>query len=354
MTLGAKSWSPSKGLLFWSFGLLFGAASVLIGCSSGERSHRTYTGAAQGTTYRITIVGSNQNERELSAMIEGIFLAMDASMSTYVPSSIISRLNTGDTNTRVDTYFSEVYRYAWTLSEESDGAFDCTVGALVNAYGFGPQGRVLKVDSIQLAKILSRTGYEKVHLFTDSTGTGIRFEVDSMQLDFNALAQGYTVDVLADSIAARGYNDFLIEVGGELAARGLNSRNEPWKIGIDRPSETIDTEDRFVALVQLQNQALATSGNYRKFWVDSVTGVKYVHSINPKTGRAVSSNLLSCTITAPRAMQADAWATACMIIGFERALELIQAEVALEAMFVYVDESGEVLTHQTESFPILE
>ena len=175
-----------------------------------------------------------------------------------------------------------------------------------------------------------------------------------MQLDFNALAQGYTVDVLADSIAARGHDDFLIEVGGELAARGLNSRNEPWKIGVDRPSETIDAEDRFVALVQLQNQALATSGNYRKFWVDSVTGEKYVHSINPQTGRAVSSNLLSCTITAPRAMQADAWATACMIVGFERALEFVQPQPGIEGMFVYIDESGAVRTHQTESFPILE
>jgi len=350
MILGANSKSPFTGLLFWrrAFTLAIGLFA-LSACGPEEATWRAYTGSAQGTTYRISVVSEGQNEPELSLLVEEIFAAIDSSMSTYIPTSLISRINSGDTAAVLDPHFIRVFDAAWELSAQCEGLFDCTVGALVNAYGFGPRGRILEVDSASLKRILARTGYNLVRRVDEK----LIMDRDSISLDFNALAQGYTVDVIADSLMARGFEHFLVEVGGELLAHGNNSRGEPWKIGIDRPNETINDQDRFVALAQLENCAMATSGNYRKFWENPDTGEKCVHSINPKTGKAESSNLLSCTIVAPNAMRADGCATACMIMGYKRARQWIALQPDLEAMLVYADDRGDVKIYQTEKFPSL-
>lgn len=327
-----------------AFKILIIAAALSSACSVRPEGQLVrYQGEAQGTTYQITTVVENP-ESSFESQIDSIFKAVDRSMNPWHPSSLISKLNEGDTTVRVDALFLEVFKSARDIHNATDGRFDITVGALVNAYGFGPTGP-LRVDSARVDSLMKYVGMDKVRIengrvMTDPAG---------MVFDFNAIAQGYTVDLLAEFLENEGVTNYLVEVGGELRAKGVNLEGRIWRVGIDKPTKERG-EDPFQAIVALPGKSLATSGNYRKFRVDEVTGQKFVHTVDPTTGYTVQQNLLSATVVADKAMIADGYATAFMVMGLKSSIELVESRDDLDAMFVYSNDQGEWEVYQSPGF----
>ncbi len=309
---------------------LFIIVTLLFACTPNQQVERNYIqlqGNAQGTTFQILYYDSLQ--REFSAQIDILLKQMDISLSTYVPQSIISRVNKNDSAVVLDEHFINVFNRAQEIAMLSDGAFDITVAPLVNAYGFGFTKKE-NVDSLLVDSLLRYVGFQKVKI---EEGKLIK-EQSAIQLDFNAIAQGYSVDVLADFLEEKGVEDYMVEIGGELRCKGVNAKGNYWNIGIDKPLE--NTEKREMqTVVPLKNKAMATSGNYRKFYENG--GKKYSHTINPKTGWPVKHQLLSATVLADDAMSADAFATVFMVMGKDVAIEFLEKhkELNLQVYFIY-------------------
>lgn len=320
--------------------------AFLIACDSQQEDVMVVTnrGPAQGTFYNITYLATQGIDYRES--IDSILFVVDQSMSLWKPNSTISRLNKGDT---IDSgagfiHFMNVFRAGQKVAKETNGAFDLSVAPLVNYWGFGPEART-NVDSAQADSLRQFVGYEKLQTISDSG-----FLKPGMQVDMNAIAQGYSVDIIAHFLDIKGIKNYLVEIGGEIKTRGRNNRGDLWTIGINKPSEDSKVAEQLQVIVGLDSAALATSGNYRKFWEDEATGIKYVHTINPQTGYPVKTRLLSASIVTDNCALADAWATACMVLGLERAQELVSANDNLEAYFVYSDLYGNWQTWQTPGF----
>jgi thiamine biosynthesis lipoprotein len=317
--------------------------SFLLFINCNQQTNRTIKahGNAQGTTYQITYLDrSNSNYKKA---IDSILNKIDLSLSTYVPTSLISRINKNDMSVIVDDYFIEVFNKSMEVSEKTNGLFDVTVAPVVNAWGFGFTKKA-KVDSSMIDSLLDFIGYKMVRL----EGRKLVKQKPQTMLDFNALAQGYTVDVLAAYLESKGISNYLVELGGEVKAKGRKNNDEYWTIGIDQPNET-PTEGRpLTAIVKLKDRALATSGNYRKFYIED--GKKYAHIIDPGTGYHAKHNLLSATILADDCMTADAYATAFMVMGLERSKIFLSKhqELQLEVFFIY-DENGDWKTYTSET-----
>ncbi len=299
-------------------------------------------GEAQGSTYSVKFI--SDEEQDLKSAFDSIFKAFDASMSTYQPNSKISAVNIGDTTIVVDPMFIAVLSRSNQIAKETQGQFDVTVGPLVDLWGFGKKTH-LEIDSAKIDSTKQFVGYKMI------SWNSSKVEIPKgYRIDFNAIAQGYTVDVIAAFLEKKGIDRYMVEVGGEVRAKGLNRQNEAWKIGVDKPSEEIDQEDRFQLIVGLKDKALATSGNYRKFWVDQVTGIKYAHTIDPISGFPARNQLLSATLIANNCMDADGYATACMVMGTEKALKFVESKPDLEAYLIYSDENGDWQVAQTTGF----
>lgn len=298
-------------------------------------------GPAQGSTYNISyLVSPGIDYRR---QIDSILFEIDKSMSLWDEQSTISKLNRGEVVVP-DPLFIEVFKKSKQISRETLGAFDISVAPLVSYWGFGPQEHG-KLDSARVDSIRAFVGFRKLVNVLDSNKLP-----KGMKVDMNAIAQGFTVDVIAQFLFSKGVTNFMVEVGGELRTSGRTIDKRIWTIGVDKPQENLDTENRFQVILALDSLALATSGNYRKFWVDEETGMKYVHTINPKTGYPVKTRLLSSTIITDNAMEADAWATVCMVVGLEEAIKLINENRNLEAYFVYSDLEGNWQIWQSEGF----
>ena len=322
---------------------LFQIASCVIFFFSCNQHDRTIyvRGEAQGTTYNITY--SAPEKTNYKNEIDSLFKAVDQSLSTYVPGSIISRINRNDTGVVADKYFIDVFRKAQEISQQTNGAFDVTVAPIVNAWGFGFTKRA-RIDSATIDSLLRFVGYQKIKL----EGGAIVKTNPGMMLDFNAIAQGYTVDLLSSFLESIGINNYLVELGGEVRTKGKKNNGEDWKIGIDQPNETYTEGRPLKAIVSLKNKALATSGNYRKFYVEN--GRKYAHIIDPHTGYPAKHNLLSATVIANDCMTADAFATAFMVMGLEKAKQFLSKDkqLGLEVFFIY-DEQGTWKTYTSET-----
>ncbi|HPE23904.1 MAG TPA: FAD:protein FMN transferase, partial [Bacteroidales bacterium] len=260
------------------------------------------------------------------------FTEIDNSLSIYNDSSVISAINANRSNL-TDTLFREVFRASLQISSESGGLFDITIGPLVKAWGFGPDA-IKRFDESMLDSLLALVGMDKVGLEGDRI---VKADPD-MFLDVNAIAQGYTVDLVADLIVRSGITQCLVEVGGEVRTVG-DKHGMGWKVGIDTPADGNYVPGADIqARIRLDNLALATSGNYRKFFVED--GIKYSHTIDPRTGYPVRHTLLSATIIAPTGAVADAWATACMVGGKDEAIAFIEKYDFLEGYLIYSDENG--------------
>ena len=317
------------------------ALLMAVACSSpADKVQIQNTGWAQGTTYSIqyvTVPGA-----DLHDSIRLVLANIDRSMSTYVKGSLISRLNAGE-RVQLDQDFLHVLLLSREIWQASNGAFDPTVKPLVDAWGFGPTGGVSAAPN-NLDSLVKLVGLDKVLLRGDSLVLP-----KGMQLDFNAIAQGYSSDALAALLERNGVVNYMVEVGGEVAARGTNVDGRVWRIGIDEPSDSL-TERKLIAVVELKDAGLATSGNYRKYWTDS-NGQRFVHTIHPAKGVPVKSNLLSASIMAETAAKADGLATACMVLGWPEASQWIQTQKGVEAYLVYLNERGETSIWKSKDFP---
>ena len=325
--------------------LLFLWFMIFFSCSGDgpEFVKNQKVGGALGTSYSLIYL--TPKPLDLQKEIDSVFAAVNRSLSTYIPSSDISKINAGDTGIVVDDMFREVFELSKKVYEVTDGYFDPTVGALVNAWGFGP-GQQRVMDSLQVQDLLAHVGFDKVSLNADNT---IAMADTNVYFDFNAIAKGYAIDRLARLLDANGVQNYLLEVGGELVSKGENRiKNKPWVVGIDDPQ--LENERKLKITIYLKNKALASSGNYRHFRIDSVTGKKYVHTIDPKTGFTKNSNTLAATILADNCATADAYATAFMAMDLDDSLKLLTAQQELEAYIVYLDEKGESQEFMTPGF----
>ncbi len=315
----------------------------LYSCSYGVK--RNYnSGEALGTTYSITYL--TNRPMDLQKEIDSVFAAINASMSTYIPDSDISRINRGDSTVVIDSMFREVMSISARVHSRTRGYFDPTVGVLVNAWGFGPGPQLGNMDSVQVDSLLKFVGFAKVSITPEF---GIRKEHPGIQIDFNAIAKGYTVDRLAALMDRRGVANYLIEVGGELVGRGGNALKEkPWIVGIDDPQ--VETGRQLKKKVELKNRALASSGNYRKFRIDSASGRRYVHTIDPISGFTKDSNVLAASVMANSCAVADAYATAFMAMDLDESIKLLVEQKELEAYIIYLNEEGQTEEFMTTGF----
>lgn len=313
---------------------------LLNGCSFLQKGEYFYNeGGTQGTSYHI--VYQNPKNFDLHDSIKNILHRFDLSLSSYIPNSTISKVNRNE-EVELDFYFTEVFAASLEVYKQSEGLFDITVAPLVNAWGFGPE-RKLNMDKKVVDSLLQVIGMDKVKIADNR----IQKTDPRVKIDVNAIAQGYSCDVVASFLEGMGIRNYLVEIGGEIVSKGHNAEGNTWRVGIDRPAEgSMIPGQELQAVVELKNKGLATSGNYRKFIEEN--GVKYAHTINPKTGYPVMSNLLSATIVAKDCMTADAYATVCMVAGLEKSKEIIQKVGGLEAYLIYSDENGEYKIYTTK------
>ena len=314
---------------------------VLYGCSQKEDFIRI-TGSAQGSTYSIICrKQAGLTLEKVSENVSRILTAIDNSLSVYNDSSLISQINRNE-DVKPDRYFMEVFNLSREISELTEGAFDITVGPLVKAWGFGPDSRK-NIDPAKLDSLMQYVGFNKVRI---AEGRLVK-DNPCVVLDVNAIAQGYTADVIGRFFDSLGVSNYLIEVGGEVLVKGTKAGN-PWRIGIDRPFDNNLTPGADLkAIIKLTDRSLATSGNYRKFYEEE--GVKYSHTIDPVTGIPARNRLLSATIIARECAVADAVATACMVMGLEKSVDFILTHPEFEAYIIYSGSSGNYESWISES-----
>ncbi len=312
----------------------------LISHTRPKGEYMQIAGFTQGTTYHITY--ESKKGEDLKKSIDSLLADFDNSLSTYLPNSLISRFNKNEPGLHADKKFRDVFIKSYEVYKKTDGAFDITVAPIVNALGFGTTD-TLNVDSTMIDSLLQYVGMEKVKLQGDTLVKSDRH----VTLDVNALAQGYSVDVVTDYLENRKIRNYMVEIGGEIRAGGKNEKGEYWRIGIDKPVDSnYIPGTELQSIVKLNDRSLATSGNYRKFYVKN--GIKYVHTINPKTGYPVISNLLSATVVAKDCMTADAYATAFMVIGTDRSIRFLNENRFLDAYLIYSDEKGDFKVYYTK------
>ncbi len=314
--------------------------TATTGCNGPSEKLVQVNGEAQGTSYHITYI--SKDPTDLKPAIDALLRKIDTSMSTYLPVSVISRMNRNDTNARADGYFTSVFNKSMEVGDVTNGLFDVTVAPLVNAWGFGPKAKS-RIDRSLIDSLHSFVGYRMLQLLD---GKLVK-EKPGIQVDFNALAQGYSVDVIAAMLAEKGINNYLVELGGELSAKGSRF-GDSWKVGIDQPDSSMTDGRKLEAVIKLNNRALATSGGYRKFFTEN--GQRYTHIIDPRTGYPVKQNLLSTTVLAPDAITADAYATAFLVMGLDESKRFIanHPELYLDVFFIY-DQGGEWKTYSTSN-----
>lgn len=328
-------------------------AVLVTACGTTPKENIYYIkGEAQGTTYGITYIAKAPVEK---AAIDSILQVIDLSMSTYIDNSLISKINKGE-NLPIDPHFEKVLSASMDIYKQSNGSFDPSIGQLINIWGFGKKENHTPPTQKQIDSLLTLTGMDKVHIVTTGEGVFVKKDNPNIQLNFNAIAQGYTSDVIANYFLSKQISNFIVEVGGELAIYGKNIlKDKSWRIGIDNPLQKPDEDREVIATVELTDCGLATSGNYRKLWTDSISGQKYVHTINPKTGRPQPSNLLSATVIAPSAMLADGYATTLMALGgIEKAKDFLAQHKELKAVLLYSNEAhkGLIQKYVTENLTV--
>lgn len=299
-------------------------------------------GRAQGTTYSATY--QQPDGLDLQHKIEERLRQFDMSLSTYQPNSIISRINRNDSTVTTDTDFEVMFSAAQETAAKTNGALDITVGPLVKAWGFAfGNNDHSKIPNPEI--FMPYIGYKKIRIVNHK----LIKDDPRILIDANAVAQGYSSDLIAELLEDNGCKNYMIEIGGEVVCKGLNPKASKWRVGIDKPIDNSNSSSsELQAVVALNNGALTTAGNYRKFYY--LNGKKYSHTIDPHTGSPVCHNLLSATVIAPTALMADAYDTAFMVLGVEKSLEICKSIPGLECYLIYVDENGENQVVYTDGF----
>ena len=309
--------------------LLFLIIGTVIILNQSKPTYRTHQGKIFGTLYTVTY----EHNADLQAQIVGAMQAVDNSLSPFNKHSIITHVNHNDTIT-IDTLFAEVFRNAQVIYEESHGAFDPTVAPLVNAWGFGfKQSSNITVSTID--SLLALVGLHRVTL-----NNGLITKSDPrIMLDFSAIAKGYGSDCVARVLDSCGVQNYMVEIGGEIVIKGHNKNGNPWGIGINKPiDDSLSTNQELQTVLRLTDCAIATSGNYRNYYYKD--GVKYAHTIDPRTGYPVQHSLLSATVIADNCMRADALATAFMVLGVDSAMTYCKLHPEIDGYFIVSADSG--------------
>jgi len=307
--------------------LLFLPVLLFISCKPKVADKLVkFDGLAQGTYYAVTyysVDGTNYQPQ-----IDSILKDFDKVASLWVPESEISRINRHDSTLELSDRFIDLFNKSKEVSEKTDGVFDFTIGQLVNAWGFGFTNRT-KLDPQKVDSLRKYVDYKSVSI----EGKKVIEKIPEIRFDFNAIAQGYSVDMLAEFLHSKGIENYLIDVGGEVLAQGKKPDGSLWVVGIEKPSKDANEERVVQFKVQTENKALATSGSYRKFYEEN--GIRYSHTIDPRTGYPVTHTLLSVSVMADKCWEADAYATAFMVMGLDKAKEYLEKNKQLEAHFIY-------------------
>ncbi|MDY3074078.1 MAG: FAD:protein FMN transferase, partial [Prevotella sp.] len=286
-------------------------------------------GLVFGTSYNITY----QSNDNLKPEIEKALAEVDASLSPFNEKSVITHVNKNEAVT-LDDHFITVFRLSSEIYKDTEGAFDITVAPLVNAWGFGFKNGITP-DRHAIDSLMQFVGFDKVKL---QDGKIIKTD-DRLMLDCSAIAKGYGVDAVARLLKSKGIDNYMVEIGGEIVASGENPKGAPWRIGVSKPDDdSVNVSNEIQGIINISNRAMATSGNYRNFYYKG--GKKYAHTIDPKTGCPVQHSILSATVVSDECAKADAYATAFMVMGLDKAKAVLARHKDMMAYFIYSDDKG--------------
>jgi FAD:protein FMN transferase len=309
--------------------ILLLVALMVFGGKRKAAAYQHDSGLVFGTSYNITYQSAESHKTDIEKVLQGV----DNSLSPFNESSIITAVNRNK-NIELSDQFLEVYKLSQSVNAETYGAFDITVAPLVNAWGFGfKSGKMPSAKDID--SIRQFVGFDKVSL----NDRHIVKKDSRTMLDCSAIAKGYGVDMVARYLAQEGIENYMVEIGGEIVVKGKNDSGKPWRIGVTKPTDdTLAVKQEIQTVLSLTDVAMATSGNYRNFYYKN--GKKYAHTIDPKTGYPVQHNILSSTVIAKTCAKADAYATAFMVLGLDKAKEVLKRQKDIKAYFIYTDDNG--------------
>ena len=312
------------------FLILLIVGTVMIIYNQKNTPYQHDKGMIFGTVYHVTY----QNSDNLNDQIVAELNKVDSSLSMFNKQSVITKVNNNQ-DIEVDQMFGDVFTLARTVSADTDGAFDITVAPLVNAWGFGfKSGNMPSRHTIDSLRTF--VGYKRVEMHDNR----IVKADPRVMLDCSAIAKGYGCDVVAELLRRKGIDNFMVEIGGEVVTSGISEKRVPWKIGVTKPSDdSLSVNNELQTVLNITDKAMATSGNYRNFYYKN--GKKYAHTIDPATGYPVQHSLLSATVISDRCAKADAYATAFMVMGLEKAKKVLDRHRDLMAYLIYSDHKGE-------------
>ncbi|GFZ80460.1 FAD:protein FMN transferase [Aquaticitalea lipolytica] len=314
---------------------------IVFSCKQDQKNTKL-TGDVFGTTYSIQYYSEESDD--FQQQIDSLFYVINKSMSTYQTNSDISKLNRNE-SVEVDEHFKKVFSASQVIYEATEGVFDPTIGVLVNAWDFGPEGKIISLDSLKIDSLMLSVGLNKVKL-VDNT---IIKENTNTFIDFNAIAKGYGVDVIADFLESKNIENYIVEIGGEIRCKGTNiEKQKPWKVGVEMPH--FDGTQSIMKAISLHNESMATSGTYRKFKTDSL-GNRYSHIIDTKTGYPSKTNLLSISVITSNCMTADGYATAFKAMGIEKVKDFLKTHPELKVFLIFENENKELETLSLNGFP---
>lgn len=316
------------------FGLVFSCSNWVF----SQEQPINIEGTAQGTTYHISYY--DESNRNFQPEIETLLKNFDLSVSTYIPNSVISRINKNEENVTLDSYFVACFKKAKEVWKNTNGAFDPTVYPLVNAFGFGPEKKK-KLSQKEIDSILQFVGFDLIEL----KGKKIVKKDPRVQLDFNAFAQGYSVDVISQFLISKKCSSFMVEIGGEIYAKGKKTNGDRWSVGIEKPIDNKETQNPISVIAQIEDLAIASSGDYRRFFIED--GIKYAHHIDPKTGYPTKNNLLSASVFAKDCISSDAYATGILVMGLEKAKLFLEKHPEIQVYLIYSDQYGNYAEFRT-------
>lgn len=316
---------------------------ILLGFVSCKKPENTkLAGPVFGTTYHIQYY--SKVKTDFQSKIDSLFYVINKSMSTYQVNSDISKLNRNESN-EIDSHFAKVFDASKHIYKETNGFFDPTIGNLVNAWDFGPEGNIVNLDSLKIDSLMVSVGMDKVN----RAGNTIVKKDPNTFIDFNAIAKGYGVDVISEFLEHEGVDNYIVEIGGEIRTKGINvEKNKDWKVGVEMPH--FDGTQSVIRAISLKDAAMATSGTYRKFKVDK-NGKRYSHIIDTKTGYPSQTNLLSISVIASNCMTADAYATAFKAMGIEKVKEFLKSHSEFKVFLIFDNDNKELETLSLNGFP---
>ncbi len=311
---------------------------ALISCKKELRNTKL-SGQVFGTFYEVTY----SSEMNYKKQFDSLFYVINTSLSTYQTNSDISKLNRNE-DVEIDKHFKIVFDASKVIYRETEGAFDPTIGAVVNAWDFGPEGKIEHLDSLKIDSLMLSVGLDKVKRIQNK----IIKPIETF-LDFNSIAKGYAVDVIANFLTSQQVENYLVNIGGELNTKGINvEKNNGWKVGVENPN--FDGTQSLSRTLVLSNEAMATSGTYRKFKIDK-DGNRYAHIIDTKTGYPSKTNLLSISVIASDCKTADAYSTGFKTMGIDKVKAFLKLHPELKVFLIFENENHELETLALNGFP---